>query len=712
MNALNAYNRLNANVAGMKKASEKLSSGYRINRAGDDAAGLAISEKMRSQIKGLNQAIRNSQDGINMIQTFEGAAQETHSILQRMKELAVESANGTYDNATDRAAIQLEFDQLNDELNQIADTDYNGTIVLNGGEMSDGLKAIDGEFNYEATTAANDPVDFSADPKNLHIMAANGRYDADKANAVWDKLGLDVEKNKTANVTFKFDGKNWNAVAVTDENGKLIDGAKASELKTTASSVNNNTGKGGFNIDAADVNVVFDAMGAKDGDFVTISFTNDVNQVYAPNNIDFKEAGTLGANDTDSGLPKEILKDMNVTLAAGVTDEAMKNDPALKEALDALNDASFKLTFDNGAVDTGLGTVGFTMTDASNKLSIVAGTDGIKVQYNDGAGNAQDLAVITLKGDVKAGTVNVADTAGTPAQAATQDTAASTYTGDIGFDATRVDETKVAKGTSVTITLDSTGTGTKLFDGTTEIAAADLAKYGITGTITVGVGNNGQTIVIKGATDAVPGTGAMGPATGDLNFGINTDAYNNAIASVDVHSIATPEAAKTAGGSTVSTSDAFGQSKGRLTYTSDITLQTGARTKDAVKFTFKYNVADMGELAANLDLSSRGNGLATANLSLANAKDANYAIDQIDKAINKTSMVRATFGSIQNRLEHKITNLTTTSENLTEAESSIRDTDMASEMMNYTKYNILQQAAQSMLAQANQQPQSILQLLG
>ncbi|MCX4355494.1 MAG: flagellin [Oscillospiraceae bacterium] len=120
----------------------------------------------------------------------------------------------------------------------------------------------------------------------------------------------------------------------------------------------------------------------------------------------------------------------------------------------------------------------------------------------------------------------------------------------------------------------------------------------------------------------------------------------------------------------------------------------------------------MGELKNNLNLSSRADGLNTANLSLADQKSANHAIDQIDKAINKTSMVRASFGAIQNRLEHKITNLTTTSENLTEAESSIRDTDMASEMMNYTKFNILQQAAQSMLAQANQQPQSILQLLG
>ena len=165
----------------------------------------------------------------------------------------------------------------------------------------------------------------------------------------------------------------------------------------------------------------------------------------------------------------------------------------------------------------------------------------------------------------------------------------------------------------------------------------------------------------------------------------------------------------------VSKANSFNNSKAIMSYAENITLQTGARTKDSVNFTFNYNTdktADMGDLKANLNLSSRADGLNTANLSLATQDDANKAIDQIDKAINKTSMVRASFGAIQNRLEHKITNLTTTSENLTEAESSIRDTDMASEMMNYTKFNILQQAAQSMLAQANQQPQSILQLLG
>ncbi len=185
----------------------------------------------------------------------------------------------------------------------------------------------------------------------------------------------------------------------------------------------------------------------------------------------------------------------------------------------------------------------------------------------------------------------------------------------------------------------------------------------------------------------------------------NTETVDNEIAKL--------EASKTP--VKVSESDTFDNSKAIMNYAQEIVLQTGARTKDAVNFTFKYNkdeTADMGNLKANLNLSSRTDGLATADLSLATAEDANYAIDQIDKAINKTSMVRASFGAIQNRLEHKIDNLTTTHENLTEAESNIRDTDMANEMMNYTKFNILQQAAQSMLAQANQQPQSILQLLG
>ncbi len=376
MNALGAYNKLSTNIAGLKKSSEKLSSGYRINRAGDDAAGLAISEKMRSQIRGLNQAKRNAQDGISMIQTYEGALQETHSILQRMKELAAESANGTYDDATDRAAIQLEFDQLNDELNQIADTDFNGVVALNGGVMADGNQANGVESNTVQTLV--------------------GYKHKDTGATITPEQYGNITVNESANYT-----------AVYEE---------------------------------------------------TIEITG----------------------------------------------------------------------FDDTAADAGI---------------------------------------------------------------------------------------------------------------------IDYSNYTPANTAGVSVPNN------------------------------------------------------------------YGAAKSNLTYTDGIILQVGARTKDAVDFTFDYEAGSgMGDLKADLVVSARG--LGTDKLSLSAQESANKAIDQIDFAINKVSMVRATFGSIQNRLEHKIENLTTTAENMTEAESTIRDTDMASEMMNYTKYNILQQAAQSMLAQANAQPQGILQLLG
>jgi len=131
--ALNTYNRLTINNDALAKSLEKLSSGMRINRAGDDAAGLAISEKMRGQIRGLNQAVRNAQDAISLIQTAEGALNETHSILQRMRELAVQAANDT-NTDDDRNALQAEVEQLKAEIDRIASTtQFNTKTLLNGG---------------------------------------------------------------------------------------------------------------------------------------------------------------------------------------------------------------------------------------------------------------------------------------------------------------------------------------------------------------------------------------------------------------------------------------------------------------------------------------------------------------------------------------------------------------------------------------------------
>ena len=137
------------------KAMEKLSSGLRINRAGDDAAGLAISEKMRAQIRGLNQASRNAQDGISMIQTAEGALSETQAISQRMRELAIQSANGTYTDE-DRKLINQEFGQLKKEIDRIAsDTEFNGSKVLNGEKSGKDIQFNRGTITVQGTGAQN-----------------------------------------------------------------------------------------------------------------------------------------------------------------------------------------------------------------------------------------------------------------------------------------------------------------------------------------------------------------------------------------------------------------------------------------------------------------------------------------------------------------------------------------------------------------------------
>lgn len=573
MNALNAYNKLNTNVAGLKKSSEKLSSGYRINRAGDDAAGLAISEKMRSQIRGLTQAKRNSQDGISMIQTFEGATQESHSILQRMKELASESANGTYQNDVDRDAIQLEFNQLNDELDQIADTDFNGVVMLNGGEMADGTRAANDKFDYvNATRQAQ------------QVGTAGGYVKAIDSSAY---AGTNSET-----VTF---------TASVDKDGKVTweksDGAKGTVGYVAADTANK--AQGGFTYDGAVVTV--DTSKIVAGDTITINFEKKNDAVGTqPGTTGYNvDIGKTGGDKTDGSAG---VTSATIALTAGTKVTSQE----IADAFNALNGITIGETFaKDGTVGTNMTVNGVTVPADATLAEIGKVGDGKlvvdknkKISYVDRAGTAYELATIT---------------------------------------------------------------GAKMANGATNA-----------GTVTTTVN--------------------VGQAT-------YTPANDKAITLVEPKS-------------KVSQSNSNNTATAPLTYTDHMVLQTGARTKDSVDFTFNYSTTGMGDLKANLDVSSREGGLNTKNLSLATAADANTAIDKIDNAINKVSMVRATFGATQNRLEHKIENLTTTNENLTEAESGIRDTDMASEMLSYTKYNVLQQAAQSMLAQANQQPQSILQLLG
>ena len=686
LTAMNANRYLGINNSKLSKSLEKLSSGYAINRAGDNAAGLAVSEKMRSQIAGMTQAVKNAQDGISMVQTFEGALTETDSILQRMKTLADQMANGTYDDPVDRTAAQQEFLQLNDELDQIADTDFNGVVVLNGGVMSDGVKAdANGLIDYRAAKAAAGTAGEAADvgAGEAHAVLDNAAYNKEVADDIWEAAGIDKDVTK-AQITFTFDGENWVGTSVVDSaTGKVIKGADASAI-TTAASAGAGTGKGGFVMTAGDSELaaVFNEMNiagtdrpAQAGDTITFEFENTNDAKYAPNNAAIAEDSFTPANDTVKGAADTIKFELD----ADLTDDVMTEDIA--KALDALKGATFDTTYAAGVAG------GINMTDATGLLAI------------DGNGVVTVAADGTKLGTVTAGDIEVNN----PATAAQPATATAS---DAGVTVTINDATKITA--DVTLTWNAgvgqweDGNGNN-YSNSTQMNNAFGVSY---------TGAEAGTITIKAAVAANPG--GQGPdanAAGKVEFKVDVDAYNApADAPVEAHVVETSDAAKeAAAGFKVSISDAFKNSETLMTYKESIILQAGARTKDAVEFTFKYNSEAIGDLTADLNCTAKG--LGTDKLTLSTQKDANKAIDKIDQAINKVSLVRGTFGAIQNRLEHKIDNLNVSVENLTSAESQIRDTNMPQEMMNFTKQQILAQASQSMLAQANQLPQGVLSLL-
>ena len=566
LSAMNAQRYYGINNSGLSKSLEKLSSGYAINRAGDNAAGLAVSEKMRAQISGLTQASKNAQDGISMVQTFEGALTETDSILQRMRSLAVQSANGSYQDDVDREAIQLEYDQLNDELNQIADTDFNGVIVLNGGQMADGTKA-DGNGNINYATAVRDAQ---------QVGTAGGFV---KGIGSADYKGTNTE-TVTFTATKEADGTvSWKA-----SDGALSQIANADKVT------------GGFSYDGA--TFVVDTSKIVSGDTITVNFSKAQKAAGLTND-------TTGTNVDMGTTAAEIDKNAKLTIA--LTDDQVTS----QDFADALN-----------ALD------GLTITESYGTAAKAPTATTINGKSIDAMTDAADRATISDLGGNRSLTVD-------------KDM-------NIYYKDAKGNETKIA---SVT-------------------ASATKANPTVAGTVTTKI-NVGQASYTPASSKGVE--------------------------------LVEPE-------SKVSQSNSNDASTATLTYKNNITLQVGARTKDSVNFTFAYESNGLGDLEADLDCSARG--LGTDDLSLATQKDANAAIDKIDNAINKVSMVRGTFGSIQNRLEHKISNLDTNNENLTAAESRIRDTEMDKEMMKFTSNQILSQAAQSMLAQANSLPQGVLQLLG
>lgn len=551
LNAINANNKMNINVSGTKKATEKLSSGYQINRAGDNAAGLAISEKMRSQIRGLSQATKNANDGISLIQTAEGGLNETHSILQRMRELAVQSANGTYQDDTDREAIQLEVDALKSEIDRIASsTEYNGMKLLDGSLGGTTTGTTDFGARYGVLISANTVVD-----------GANNKL----------KENLSLE----------------GATLTSSVNGVTV------TLADTASGV------GGENAQ-------WDAAGT------TLTINLKAGQSYSQSQInDLIKNATMAKADAAGTPQASTPADVELKLKSGVF--------TFQKAETFKTSAGVRATSD----DTDLVEYLINGTDQNDGYA-----DTIKFTSNNYGEDTRKLKIAT---DVAAGKEWVATT-----------------------------------------TANNEGTGIK--DGEFTLHLATGVEY---------TEEDIQNLLKQAGLDyTVTLTDSKTP-DGDKSF-----YAQKVVAEADATAI---EIGKTTAGAGLGSDKLTGTGKG-------LTFQIGANGVEDQRVTLSVG-----------DMSSTSIGVGGADVSTQDA--AKKAIDMVDAAVKTVSMQRAGLGALQNRLEYTVNNLTTTNENLTAAESQIRDTDMATEMINYTKNNILQQASQAMLAQANQQPQAILQLL-
>lgn len=552
--ALNTYRQLNGATNAQSKAMEKLSSGLRINRAGDDAAGLAISEKMRAQIKGLDQASANAQDGISMLQTAEGALNETHSILQRMRELATQAANDT-NVEVDRNEIQKEINQLSSEINRIGNTtEFNTQSLLkgDGGVKLEGigLKAEElGKISGGAertTTEATQTLEITKEAVagNTAKFILNGQ-ELTVSFAAKDAGGYD--DNTAYNVTAK-------AATVNIKTGQDV-AQTATDLRAALQQMidKNDELKGQYVVTGAGDNVTVSAV--KGGKFEGA-------------------AGVIGDAVLTGITATAVTGDTGVTTAAAAATKTITM-PAYSSVADL---------------------VGKGMTINGTAIEFYDATKGVYT----GSAQGIDIGAAANKADVTDAIVAQAKIDGVVLSNASDNLKVTAATGGLA-------------GNNITI---ADGGIQKNFEATFQVGA-----------------NKGQSMTI------------------DIN---------------DMRSLA-------------------------------LGITAAAGTAGFVNENSVTNGTDNVTREAALDVSSH--------------ESATAAIKVINDSIETVSAERSKLGAYQNRLEHTINNLGTSSENLTAAESRIRDVDMAKEIMESTKSGILAQAAQAMMAQANQQPQGVLQLL-
>jgi len=768
VNSMVTQNALAANENALSKSLERLSTGLRINSAADDAAGLAISEKMRAQTRGLDKAVSNAQDGISLIQTAEGALNETQSILQRMRELSVQAANDTL-TSNDRQAIQAEIDQLTEEIDRISDTTTFNTKRLLDGSAS----ALVSTDNAKTKVYARGQIANEGNYKISIDLLKAGVGQVQKTNVF--TLGQDeqtqVFKSSVVGTTVT-----WGAtpaagivtLTFTDDTGtdhEIILGLEANEgAEAIATKLNANTDFTDLGLTAA----------ASETDETIAIFSSNTETGYT---IAFVDTGTTGADlGLDAATIAKASEGVVVTQGSGTAVSAAAGSSVEgDEIVYTFNDGTnnYEVTITLGAHAAGEDAE--LQADIVNKLNADATfknlgltaeltDDGRMTILSDNPGQAFSVgADLAGAGSVTNDGVTGLDTAGSITTAETRD---GLLAGQVAIGSTKLSELAAftnASGVNLlaepqTVTIVQ-GDGTKatitLYADDTLDQAADKFNAAIADALgqknyvsTADAANFVQFVSEAEAADDTPyaleGTmvfsSAVAGKAGELNF-IADEAILNALGlneiqasqesrfSVDIADAHTGTAVASdvelTGNVLVGVVDPnvdvefdmMSNAKIEWNSTTKSWNISSASGADSTNVHIVGNSA-VFQIGANegermsIDLGNMSaSALGLDKVLVTDRDSATRSITVIDGAIDRVSKQRASLGAYQNRLEHTINNLRTASTNLTAAESRIRDVDMAAEMTEYTKNQILMQAANAMLSQANQLPQMVLGLL-
>ena len=648
ISSLNANNRLTQNNKKTNSVLEKLSSGYKINKAGDDAAGLAISEKMRGQIRGLNMAGKNIQDGISLLQTAEGALNEVHSLLQRMRELAIQAANDTsvYE---DRLKIQHEINHLKNGIDEIANNTHFNTINLLNQKVSDItspenpsdevatkiISSLTYKPIYTVLANVNDTLEVEINGVSKVVQIPANTY---SANNFIQELN-NVFNNNQIDLTAKFSDKTNNIEFVSSNKNLIFNSIKGNigaNFLSPIISASNRTG----NIKIDGYPTLNPGITITSGVNDTLTFDID-SQTYS---ITLSPGAytIYGPNQSGQNINSQFINELNKQFTAA----------------GAPVKAQFLYLRDSPPLD---GTV-LTLIASSDQDGLYQLTDGNHTFGNFG-GNAKD----TLFQNILDGWTLI--------------DSSSLVNGSI-----------TSSNTTVQGRVDLSN-GMNILSGENDTLNFDI--NGVTHSIVLSIGSYSPNQLINEINNQLINKGidlfAEFDTSNHLVFTKHGDGIINNFSGNAVGELLFET--KNLSFSIEKNPDESNQSSSP---NGILHFQLGANSNQNMKI----NLCDVR--ISNLKLS---------DLDLTSQTSAGSAISIINKAIETVSLHRSEFGAYNNKLEQAMNNLSNTSNNLTQAESRIRDTDMAKEMMIFTKNNILLQAIQSMLAQSNKQPEGILQLL-